>query len=118
MLNGIRICALVLAAALSWTPMAEAQDQDQVYGVLMKTLSNPFWGAMEEGVRDGASEIGVDYFLQAVESDQAAEPQLNTCMTMLERNPRSEEHTSEIQSLMRNSYAVFCLKKKIPYIHN
>src|SRR3546814_3162844 len=31
---------------------------------------------------------------------------------------RSEEHTSELQSLMRNSYAVFCLKKKkkIEYI--
>src|SRR3546814_4430479 len=28
---------------------------------------------------------------------------------------RSEEHTSEIQSLMRNSYAVFCLKKKKTY---
>src|SRR3546814_9979321 len=26
--------------------------------------------------------------------------------------PRSEEHTSELQSLMRISYAVFCLKKK------
>src|SRR3546814_3199440 len=28
---------------------------------------------------------------------------------------RSEEHTSELQSLMRNSYAVFCLKKKKQY---
>src|SRR3546814_9173614 len=28
------------------------------------------------------------------------------------RMPRSEEHTSELQSLMRTSYAVFCLKKK------
>src|SRR3546814_6617894 len=28
------------------------------------------------------------------------------------RHTRSEEHTSELQSLMRNSYAVFCLKKK------
>src|SRR3546814_10198794 len=28
------------------------------------------------------------------------------------RAARSEEHTSELQSLMRNSYAVFCLKKK------
>src|SRR3546814_2766477 len=27
-------------------------------------------------------------------------------------NMRSEEHTSELQSLMRNSYAVFCLQKK------
>src|SRR3546814_8116988 len=33
----------------------------------------------------------------------------------IERKPtllRSEEHTSELQSLMRHSYAVFCLKKK------
>src|SRR3546814_1116482 len=30
----------------------------------------------------------------------------------LRNPPRSEEHTSELQSLMRISYAVFCLKKK------
>src|SRR3546814_2977489 len=29
---------------------------------------------------------------------------------------RSEEHTSELQSLMRISYAVFCLKKKNPFL--
>src|SRR3546814_8988671 len=32
------------------------------------------------------------------------------------RMGRSEEHTSELQSLMRNSYAVFCLKKKKSYL--
>src|SRR3546814_2513387 len=31
--------------------------------------------------------------------------------------PRSEEHTSELQSLMRISYAVFCLKKKKTHYH-
>src|SRR3546814_10348802 len=30
---------------------------------------------------------------------------------------RSEEHTSELQSLMRISYAVFCLKKKTENLH-
>src|SRR3546814_8013781 len=30
----------------------------------------------------------------------------------LEREGRSEEHTSELQSLIRTSYAVFCLKQK------
>src|SRR3546814_5764681 len=30
---------------------------------------------------------------------------------------RSEEHTSELQSLMRNSYAVFCLKNKTSNMH-
>src|SRR3546814_9274065 len=36
-----------------------------------------------------------------------------TCSPHL--SSRSEEHTSELQSLMRISYAVFCLKKKIKY---
>src|SRR3546814_4944592 len=31
---------------------------------------------------------------------------------LIERGIRSEEHTSELQSLMRISYAVFCLKKQ------
>src|SRR3546814_5535934 len=33
------------------------------------------------------------------------------------QNARSEEHTSELQSLMRISYAVFCLKKKKKKTH-
>src|SRR3546814_10388241 len=33
-------------------------------------------------------------------------------ITEVQAEVRSEEHTSELQSLMRNSYAVFCLKKK------
>src|SRR3546814_8421515 len=34
------------------------------------------------------------------------------CLSGTVANKRSEEHTSELQSLMRISYAVFCLKKK------
>src|SRR3546814_3328436 len=44
---------------------------------------------------------GVD--LRRMDQRLAVEPQ---------PQDRSEEHTSELQSLMRNSYAVFCLKKK------
>src|SRR3546814_6486557 len=40
---------------------------------------------------------------------EAAEPGR---LHRLQPEPRSEEHTSELQSLMRISYAVFCLKKK------
>src|SRR3546814_1787214 len=36
-----------------------------------------------------------------------------TCVVPHLANLRSEEHTSELQSLMRISYAAFCLKKKI-----
>src|SRR3546814_6251504 len=37
---------------------------------------------------------------------------LEQCAGMMDHPPRSEEHTSELQSLMRISYAVFCLKKQ------
>src|SRR3546814_7876252 len=36
----------------------------------------------------------------------------STMLQAVARVARSEEHTSELQSLMRNSYAVFCLTKK------
>src|SRR3546814_5272814 len=42
-----------------------------------------------------------------------APPSLAIARHLLEDWARSEEHTSELQSLMRISYAVFCLKKKI-----
>src|SRR3546814_8437718 len=38
-------------------------------------------------------------------------------LDMLGIDPRSEEHTSELQSLMRTSYAVSCLKKKKTNTH-
>src|SRR3546814_6734952 len=41
-----------------------------------------------------------------------AQPTTGPCTTPSRRR-RSEEHTSELQSLMRNSYADFCLKKNI-----
>src|SRR3546814_1197546 len=37
---------------------------------------------------------------------------IHPILECLRNHPRSEEHTSELQSLMRISYAVFCLKKK------
>src|SRR3546814_8634350 len=40
------------------------------------------------------------------------------CFIQLGRIGRSEEHTSELQSLMRISYAVFCLKKKKSQNHS
>src|SRR3546814_7598653 len=52
--------------------------------------------------------------------DNASGPNIQTCTIecfnyvadMSPSTPRSEEHTSELQSLMRIPYAVFCLKKK------
>src|SRR3546814_2426350 len=47
----------------------------------------------------------------AFRRDRAAPPWL-VGAAFATQQVRSEEHTSELQSLMRNSYAVFCLKKK------
>src|SRR3546814_7106813 len=43
---------------------------------------------------------------------QASENQLGTTNVRFRRPARSEDHTSELQSLMRSSNAVFCLKKQ------
>src|SRR3546814_3615543 len=48
------------------------------------------------------------------QSDQAVASSAMACMRFV----RSEEHTSELQSLMRISYAVFCLKKKNKSTHH
>src|SRR3546814_6557715 len=49
---------------------------------------------------------------------RAAGVTLAVSCDVLIASERSEEHTSELQSLMRISYAVFCLNKKIPNTKN
>src|SRR3546814_4752694 len=51
--------------------------------------------------------LGGDRLLRVGLADARGDLTLHRC--------RSEEHTSELQSLMRSSYALFCLKKKKPY---
>src|SRR3546814_3579582 len=63
------------------------------------------WPAYELGWLDARGKPAV---ATATVTVLAHSPQL------VESKSRSEEHTSELQSLMRNSYAVFCLKKKKP----
>src|SRR3546814_9548685 len=45
--------------------------------------------------------------------EKAEQPAVSTTPTAIKIGNRSEEHTSELQSIMRISYAVFCLKNKI-----
>src|SRR3546814_3456565 len=51
--------------------------------------------------------------LSSTSASPASRPPISNCDRPEGASPkRSEEHTSELQSLMRISYAVFCLKKK------
>src|SRR3546814_2503788 len=59
--------------------------------------------------------IGLAAAMQLLAVLPTGAPSLGAHQPLLEYDStphRSEEHTSELQSLMRNSYAVFCLKKK------
>src|SRR3546814_2923217 len=63
-------------------------------------------------------DVAVDMTLGYGERDKIVEDMLVADKVLSEKQVRrSEEHTSELQSLMRISYAVFCLKKKIKDAH-
>src|SRR3546814_12266951 len=60
------------------------------------------------------SKLGLDLFTEVIDWEEMKDLQLAAPAgpkSVLGLD-RSEEHTSELQSLMRISYAVFCLKKK------
>src|SRR3546814_5983372 len=64
-------------------------------------------GMMADRAREGERTATVDFL-----GGKAQLPVAPWIMAGVLGVPRSEEHTSELQSLMRISYAVFCLKKK------
>src|SRR3546814_1161646 len=87
------------------------------------------WGTEERFMRvlvsndDGVDAPGIQALARGL---RAAGHEVLIVAPDRDRSGRSEEHTSELQSLMRISYAVFCLKKKnkktqtcncLPYTH-
>src|SRR3546814_7541079 len=78
------------------------------------------YGTLENEVRksiDSGCDVLLDIDWQGTQQLKQVDPDivrvfiLPPSMKELERRLRSEEHTSELQSLMRISYAVFCLKQ-------
>src|SRR3546814_5800426 len=63
----------------------------------------------DERIREALGELLASHDMRAItfgsagDYERADKPDVPSCL-------RSEEHTSELQSLLRNSYAVFCLK--------
>src|SRR3546814_9471407 len=71
-------------------------------------------GAGTAHVRTGDTRRPADHSRRTVRASDGVEPVGDVVPAVPARDAgaRSEEHTSELQSLMRISYAVFCLKKK------
>src|SRR3546814_8737733 len=80
-----------------------------------------FKGRIKGDAPGGAALNFGSYGLKALEPERITARQIEAARRAITRHirrqgrlwiRRSEEHTSELQSLMRSSYAVFCLKKK------
>src|SRR3546814_7620604 len=94
-------------------------SSDLALGLRLYKVAMP-WPLEPEGIRDFAT--GLEQIIVVEEKRGLVEDQLRKHLYGLANAPvivgkcdekgRSEEHTSELQSLMRISYAVFCLKKK------
>src|SRR3546814_3120087 len=65
-----------------------------------------------ELARPGDRDAGREFDILRHRSPEIIDNRGEVTSAHIDIDPRSEEHTSELQSLMRISYAVFCLKKK------
>src|SRR3546814_3462201 len=86
-------------------PRSTRTDTLFPYTTLFRSATDEF---RSEVTRSRPTRVVVMLYDEAIASLEAA-------IEAMQRNAieeRSEEHTSELQSLMRISYAVFCLKKK------
>src|SRR3546814_6470120 len=103
------------------TMISAVLDHPRLKEFDLSSLETIFYGASPitpTRLRQGIAQFGPIFFqfygqaeamttvtvMRRDEHDLSSDERLSSC--------RSEEHTSELQSLMRISYAVFCLKKK------
>src|SRR3546814_2656650 len=101
-------------------PRSTRTDTLFPYTTLFRSRDRPFRQSFH-----GIGRIGDDIDQHLLEPDRAGlhlgKPGIDVDMEGgvggIQPGGRSEEHTSELQSLMRISYAVFCLKKKNQHIN-
>src|SRR3546814_8665249 len=111
---------LALAAAFGATPaLADRDANAEERAAIEKVLRAQGFVSWEEiELDDGRWEVDDARDAKGVEYDLKIDPKTLKIVRKEEDAIRSEEHTSELQSLMRISYAVFCLKKKNKKKHN
>src|SRR3546814_10734755 len=108
LVTGVQTCALPtdFSARIARNTQLIIQEETGIPSVVDPLGGSYYIEALTKDLADRAWEIiqeveGLGGMTKAVESGM---PKLR-----IEEAARSEEHTSELQSLMRNSYAVFCL---------
>src|SRR3546814_3940773 len=101
-------CMFNLAAQFGWDLLFKLAAY---VGVVLLALAIQMFGVFPMLLAFLARRNPLTFFRQTREASLMA-------FSTASSNARSEEHTSELQSLMRISYAVFCLKKKKQHICN
>src|SRR3546814_10800231 len=104
-----------MAIIVSLFTCVAPSHRDQPYRVTSPDMNGSIKFALDETDRL-VSLLAVDFPMEArvtwAGSPNILRPNDNFKPCLNRLASRSEEHTSELQSLMRNSYAVFCFKKK------
>src|SRR3546814_7788093 len=93
------------ATEAEWSPQAVPVALDAELASAAQSFKAPM-AFMEKTTVSKVRADGKSLVMTALVDQEGA------VVTETGRRQRSEEHTSELQSLMRTSYAVFCLKKK------
>src|SRR3546814_1059050 len=137
LVTGVQTCALPIYAARGDAPATAAVAGGPRYGLSTVGLSYPFAAAIAKGFSDAAVAAGATPVV--LDAQGSVQKQANDIDDLVAQRvkgiaimpldsvvaqgwvdrvgragvpvARSEEHTSELQSLMRISYAVFCVKK-------
>src|SRR3546814_3945249 len=99
--RGFLIVSKVLGRHLPASPNAMRGAMDELGQKLPADLPGPI---VFLGMAETATALGQGVFAAYLDAQERQD-------VVYLQSSRSEEHTSELQSLMRNSYAVFCLKK-------
>src|SRR3546814_5897136 len=107
LVTGVQTCALPISR------LTELRREHRNFELHWFPYANMMRQRYTDEVRSAPSSAFTPHRARALFHEQVV---LRSLRSLARRSPqaaeRSEEHTSELQSLMRISYAVFCLKKK------
>src|SRR3546814_3995072 len=109
------VCSSDLIVAEAARPGASVSDVARRYGIASALLFR--WRKELASPTPPATTFLPVTVSDVLDPSAASPSSVSGPIVRRQKNDRSEEHTSELQSLMRISYAVFCLKKKKETLH-